>query len=94
MSSPELTPEAPEYEATMWRLFRTVALTQPDGVELPGDVLYAFTQAAIANGVYLSNRTVRTYLRSLGIRERRIPELNKRRYLTGIVLRDGFTNRD
>ncbi|MFF4547459.1 hypothetical protein ACFY1J_25055 [Streptomyces sp. NPDC001406] len=68
-----------------------MAIAEPDGLELPGDVLWAFTQAAKAHGVYLPNRTVRAYLRSRGIHERRIPELD-RRYYAGIALRDGYVN--
>jgi hypothetical protein len=79
-------------EATMRAIFDRVAFAEPDGMELHGDVLWALTQGAIAHGVYLPNKTKRAWLRDNGHTIRRIAELGGRRFMTGLILRDEYTN--
>lgn len=86
---PVLTPDCPDFPAVMAAAFDQAAVPDPDGIELPGDVVYAFRDA-LKGRFYVPNKSTRHYLRNLGIREQRIPELDRRRYYVGLLLRTPY----
>lgn len=85
---PLLTPDSPDFQAIMDAAFDQIAVCDPDGLELPGDVLYAFRDA-LKDRYYLPNKSTRRYLRERGIYETRVKDLG-RRYYVGIVLRQPY----
>ncbi|MFI6661970.1 hypothetical protein ACIBL8_41400 [Streptomyces sp. NPDC050523] len=82
---PRLTPDCPDFQAVMDAAFDQVAFADPDGMELPGDVLYAL-RGAVKDRFYLPDRSTYRYLRSRGIRERRFPGLARRKFYVGLLL--------
>ncbi|WP_165331678.1 hypothetical protein [Streptomyces mesophilus] len=86
---PILTPDSPEFQSVMDAAFDQVAFIDPDGMELPGDVLYALLHA-VKDRFYLPNRSARLYLRGRGIRDQRIKALGHRRYFVGLLLRTPY----
>lgn len=89
---PVLTPDSPDFQAVMDAAFERLAIADPGGLELPGDVLFAF-RAAVEARYYLPNKSTRVYLRRRDIRERWVPALN-RKYYGGLLLRAPYAHPD
>ncbi|MFJ9728307.1 hypothetical protein ACIRP3_36750 [Streptomyces sp. NPDC101209] len=86
---PILTPDSADFQAVMDTAFDQVAFIDPDGMELPGDVLYAFRDS-LRDRYFVPNKSTRAYLRARGIREQRIPALARRRFYVGLLLRQPY----